>query len=129
VLRWGLDEKTGTKTPSVCFAATSPGSPGEAHELSRGFALGFGVGGGGWFVFEDVGEAGGGEGAGLGLDDGLAGGADALDCFGGLFEGFGFEDGCEFDEGEAVDLAHVEGGEGGVGEVFEEIIGKCCDCS
>jgi hypothetical protein len=52
--------------------------------LSSRFALGFGVGGGGWFVFEDVGKAGGCQGAGFGVDDLLAGGVDALE---GLFRG------------------------------------------
>ena len=63
-------EKKRSKTPSVRCADTSPGGPGEAEELGCGFALGFGVGWGCGFVFEDVGEAGGCQGAGFGFDDG-----------------------------------------------------------
>ncbi len=93
-------------------------------EFGGGFALGLGVGGGGWFVFEDVGEAGGGEGLCFGFNDFDAGFRDALECIDGLLEGFGFEDVGELGEGEVVDLAHLECGEGWVGEVFEEGVGK-----
>ena len=55
---------------------TSPGSPGE--ERRRGFALSLGVGGGGWFVFEDVVRAHEGEGLGVGPDEAGACGVDAL---------------------------------------------------
>lgn len=93
-----------------------------------GFSLGFGVCGGCWFVFEDVGEAGGCQGAGLGLDDGLACVGDALDGGDGLAVGFGFEGGGELGERYAVDLAEVERGDGWVGEVFEEGVGEGGDC-
>ncbi len=50
------------------------------EDLGGGFALGFGVGWGLWFVFEGVGEAGGCQGAGFGFEDGLS-------CVGDFFEG------------------------------------------
>ena len=54
--------------------------------MSGGFALGLGVGGGGWFVFEDVGEAGGCQGAGFGFKNRLSRVGDCFDGFDGEFE-------------------------------------------
>jgi hypothetical protein len=56
--------------------------------LSSRFALGFGVGWGCGFVFEHVGEAGGCQGAGFGVDDLLARRVDALEGALGGLEGF-----------------------------------------
>ena len=69
--------------------------------------MGWGFG----FVFELVGEAGGGEGLGFGFDDGGSCGVDAGEGFDGLFEGFGFEGCCEFGEGNLMEVAEVEGGD------------------
>ncbi len=93
-------------------------------EFGGGFALGLGVGGGGWFVFEDVGEAGGCEGCCFGLNDFDACLRDALECIDCLLEGFGFENIGELSEGKVVDLTHLECGEGRVDEVFQESVGK-----
>ena len=82
------------------------------------------MGGGLGLVFELIGETGGGLGAGFGLDDGSAGGGDALDGGGGLFVGFGLEQIGELGEGEGVEAAEIEGGDGWVGEVFEEGVGE-----
>tara|TARA_R110002072_G_scaffold260093_1_gene418586 strand:+ start:301 stop:495 length:195 start_codon:yes stop_codon:yes gene_type:complete len=61
---------------------------GLAEDLGCCFALGFGVRGGGWFVFEDVGQTGGSEGAGFGFDDGAARIGDFFECVDGVFERF-----------------------------------------
>ncbi|MCA9276248.1 MAG: hypothetical protein KDA29_09500 [Phycisphaerales bacterium] len=102
--------------------ATSPGGPGE--ERAGSFALGFGVGRGFGAVLEDVVGADEGEGLGLGLDNAGARGVDALDEIAGAVEGGGLEELGEFVEGEMVELAEVEGGDGGVEEVFEELVGE-----
>lgn len=81
------------------------------------------MGGGGWFVFELVGEAGGCQGLGFGFDDCGSCGVDALEGLDGLLEGFGFEDSCEFGQGELVQVAQVEGGDGGVEEVLHQGVG------
>jgi len=95
--------------------------------LSSRFALGFGVGGGCWFVFEDVGEAGGCQGAGFGVDDGSAGGVDALEGALGGLEGFGFEGGGELGEGDLVEVAEIQRRDRGVEEVFQECVGDGVD--
>jgi len=76
--------------------------------------VGFGL------VFEQVADACGGEGSGLGGEYGLTRGVDALDVCDGLFVCFGFEEVGEFGELVVVELAEIEGGEGGVEEVLEE---------
>ncbi len=89
--------------------------------------MGFGVGRGLWFVFEDVGEAGGCQGAGFGFEDFLTGCVDALEGFFGGDEGFGFEGGCKFGEGDLVEVAQVERGDGGVEEVLQKCVGDGVD--
>ena len=49
---------------------------------------------------------------------------DAFDGFDGSLVGFGLEEVGELEEGEVVKIAEVEGGEGGVLEVFEELVGE-----
>ena len=44
-----------------------------------------------------------------------------------MFEGFGAEDCGELGEGEVVELAELERGEGWVEEVFEEVVGELGD--
>ncbi len=82
-----------------------------SQEGVGGFALGLGVGWGFWFVFEDIREASGCEGAGFGFDDFDACLGDAFDGGGGLLVGFGFEQVGELGEGELVEAAKVEGGD------------------
>jgi len=84
--------------------------------------LGFGVGGSYRLVFEDVGEAGGGEGLGFGGDEISARNRDTLDGGDGFAVGLRFEQVGELEEGDLVDVAHGEGGDGGVEEVFEEVV-------
>ena len=88
-----------------------------AEEGCCGFALGFGVGGGFGAVAEEVGEAGGCEGVGVVLDEGAAGGVDALHAGERVGELGGGEEVVELVEGDAVDLAEFGDGDGGVEEV------------
>ena len=92
---------------------------GCAREERRcGFALGLGVRGGGGFVFEEVVCADERECLGLGFDDRGAGGVDALGCVLCAAELVGLEEVGEFGKGEVVEFAEIEGGDGGVEEVF-----------
>jgi len=75
------------------------------EECCCGFALGFSLEVGFGVGFEEIGEAGFGEGFGFGFEEFVAGGGDAGDALDGLLVGFGFEDGGEFWEGEVVELA------------------------
>lgn len=93
---------------------------GVAQECGRGLADGFGARGGLGAVAAHIGEAGVGEGGGLAVDEGGSGGVDAFEGVEGVGEGLGFEDGGELGEGEAVDLAEVEGGDARVDEVLED---------
>ncbi len=70
------------------------------------------MGGGRGFVFELIGQAGGGEGLGFGFDDGCACFVDALEGFSCGDESFGLQQVGEFGEGELVEVAEVEGGGG-----------------
>lgn len=69
-----------------------------------GFLLGLGFGVG----LEEIGEAGFGEGFGLGFEEFVTRDGDALDAFDGALVAFGFEDRGEFWEGEVVELAEFE---------------------
>jgi hypothetical protein len=75
-------------------------------------------------VSDEVAEDGEGLGAEVGVDGLLAGGVDGFDSGGGVFVGFGFGDGLELLEGEVVELADEDWGEGGVEEGFEELGGE-----
>ncbi len=117
------------ETHSADFVVTSPVPPladlrQMGEERSAGFALGFGVGGGFGFVFEDIVGADEGEGFGVGFDEVGAGCVDAVHAGLGGFEGVGFEQVGERVEGEMVELAEVEGGDGGVEEVVEEVVSE-----
>ena len=76
--------------------------------------------GGGGFVFKEVVGADEREGLGLGFDDRGAGCVDALGCVLCAAELVGLEEVGELGEGEVVEFAEFEGGDGGVEEVFEE---------
>ena len=88
-----------------------------AEKSCCGFALGFGVGGCLGAVAEEVGEAGGGEGVGVVLDEGAAGGVDAFHAGERVGELGGGEQVVELVEGDAVELAEFGDGDGGVEEV------------
>ncbi len=75
-------------------------------------------------LLDDVGEAGGGVEGGFGVGEIGALLVDAGDGLLGGLEVGGVEDLGEAGEGEVVVVAQVEGGDGGVEEVFEECVGE-----
>ena len=74
-------------------------------------------------LLDDVGQAGGGVEGGFGVGEGGAFMVDAGDGLLGGLELGRVEDLGEAGEGEVVVVAQVEGGDGGVEEVFEECVG------
>ncbi|MBM90942.1 MAG: hypothetical protein CMJ35_04920 [Phycisphaerae bacterium] len=94
------------------------------EELGRGFAGGLGVGWRFGFVLAEVGEARDGEGFGFGLHELAPGAGDGFDHLFGGFELLGVDDVDELVEGKVVIVAQIEGADGGVEEVFEEVVGE-----
>ena len=93
-------------------------------DLGCGFADGLGVLGRFGFVFAEVGEAGEGEGLGLGFHELAAGAGDLFDGLLGERELLGVDDGAELGEGEVVVVAQVECADGGVEEILEKEVGE-----
>lgn len=104
------------------------GADGSALGVADGVGTRAGVGGDGSVFLGDAGGlvdevAGGGEGLGVELiTEGIAAcGVDGCVVGEGLLELWGFGDGAEVHEGDAVEVADAGGGEGGVEEVLDEV--------
>ena len=117
---WCLGERL-----RLALLGGSPVRAGEAAvDLGGGFADGLGVLGCFGLVFAEVGEAGEGEGLGLGLDELAACVVDGFDGLPGDPELFGVDDGGELGEVQVVVVAQVECADGGVEKVLEDVVGE-----
>lgn len=97
----------------------------DAEDLGGGEADGLGVGRGGGVLGGDALEDAEGGGAAEGFRGDGAGMFDGLEPGGRVFEGAGGDDGLELVEAEVVGGADLDGGEGAVDEVEEEVRGEC----
>ena len=96
------------------FLGRKHGGDAGVGAVKEGFPMGA------WLAEKKVGEAGGGEGVGVVLHEGAAGGVDALHAGERVGELGGGEEFVELVEGDAVELAEFGDGDGGVEEVGEE---------